>query len=27
MVMLAATLGLAWTVSRLSPDGGLAGAD
>jgi Amt family ammonium transporter len=27
MVMLAATLGLAWTVSRLSPDGGLTGAD
>ena len=27
MVMLAATLGLAWTVSRLSPDGDLTGAD
>ncbi len=27
MVMLAATLGLAWTVSRLSPDGSLTGAD
>jgi hypothetical protein len=27
MVMLAATLGLAWTVSRLSADGGLSGAD
>jgi Amt family ammonium transporter len=27
MVMLAATLGLAWTVSRLSSDGGLTGAD